>query len=415
MHCPVCFSDTCPVFLTHEVMARGRGRGRGGAQGGRGAAQTERGVPQAGTARSQAGEATEHEHDKCRCGMCESTVNDSAIGCDRCNAWFCPSEMCTGLPDMAIALISSLRDDNSVLFVCTGCRVNPGSGAWSETPSTRSKRGGKEKDNENETTSLKQLYMTVKALTSELAKLSAKLDAATKQRSTSFAQANGIPTSQSIQERQSPALSSHDFPVLPPPAPGGDRVSTNMSYRKAIREEVLEVREREKRRSSVVIKGLSARTPETLATEFAEMTSVMMGCRVSLTDIVKIKDHPELCRGKIMDSEQRALVLDKAKTLKGSQYDHVYIRRDLTFNQRQELKARRELPASRVFRASAPQPKAAENKGESDTTQEQASSRVAAKSQLTEHDSDPEPSASSNSPEVTDQRTSEGQSGSGKN
>ena len=397
-------------------MAGGRGRGRGGAQAqaGRGAARTGRGASQAGATRAQAGESSEHEHDVCHCGMCEAAVNDSAIGCDRCNAWFCPSEMCTGLPDTAIALVSSLREDNCVLFVCTGCRVNPGSGAWSEAPSTRSKKGGKEKDNENETTSLKQLYMTVKALTSELAKLSAKLDAATTQGSMSFAQAAAVPTSQRTQERQPPAPSLQNFPVLPPPAPGGDRVSTSTSYRKVIREEVLEVREREKRRFSVVVKGLSAKTPDTIATEFAEITSVMMGCRVSLTDIVKIKDHPELCRGKIMDNEQRALVLDKAKTLKGSQYDHVYIRRDLTFNQRQELKARREQPTSRVFRASVPQPQAAGNKGRSVGTQEQTSSRNVAKNQTAERASEPEPSASSNSSaKVTEQSTSEGQSGSG--
>ena len=113
-----------------------------------------------------------------------------------------------------------------------------------------------------------------------------------------------------------------------------------------------------------------------------------------------------------MDSEQRALVLDKAKTLKGSQYDHVYIRRDLTFNQRQELKARREQPASRVFRASVPQPQAAVNKARSDSTQEQVSSRDAAKSQPAERASEHEPSAISNSSDVTDQGTSEGQSGS---
>lgn len=390
-------------------MGRERGRGRGAAQAGRGAAQTGRGAALGGAART--GDASKHEHDVCHCGMCEAAVNDSAIGCDRCNAWFCPSEICTGLPETAIALISSLREDNCVLFVCTGCRVNPGSGAWAEAPSTRSKKGSKEKDNENETTGLKQLYMTVKALTSEMAKLSAKLDEVTTKGSMSFAQATATPTSQMLPETQRLAPSPQDFPVLPPPA-GGARVSADMSYRKAIREEVLEVREREKRRFSVVIKGLSARTPDTIATEFGEITSVMMGCRVSLTDIVRIKDHPELCRGKIMDSEQRSLVLDKAKTLKGSQYDHVYIRRDLTFNQRQELKARREQPASRVFTASARQRQAAVNQGRSVVTQEQASSRDAAQSQPVEHSNELESSEMSNSSEVPDQGTSAGQSGS---
>ena len=80
-----------------------------------------------------------------------------------------------------------------MFFVCTGCHVNPGSGAWAEAPSTRSKKGSKEKDNENETTGLKQLYMTVKALTSEMAKLPAKLGEVTTKGSMSFAQATATP------------------------------------------------------------------------------------------------------------------------------------------------------------------------------------------------------------------------------
>ena len=72
-------------------MGRERGRGRGAAQAGRGAAQTGRGAALGGAART--GDASKHEHDVCHCGMCEATVNDSAIGCDRCNAWFCPSEI----------------------------------------------------------------------------------------------------------------------------------------------------------------------------------------------------------------------------------------------------------------------------------------------------------------------------------
>ena len=113
------------------------------------------------------------------CGMCERAVGDSAIGCDRCSDWFCPSETCTGLPENAIALISSLREENSVLFVCTGCRVNPGPGTWTEAPA-RKQRGG-----ENEC--VKQLYMTVKGLTVEMANLSAKLDSAISHRSLGYA------------------------------------------------------------------------------------------------------------------------------------------------------------------------------------------------------------------------------------
>ena len=142
-------------------MARGRGRGgrggrgRGGASAGdgRGIADTAQGtdctqavadeVAQGEGAvpadNSSAGEAAK-DAGVSVCGMCEREVGNSAIGCDRCSDLFCPSEMCTGLPENAIALISSLRDENSVLFVCTGCRVNPGPGTWTEAPTRKKGR-----------------------------------------------------------------------------------------------------------------------------------------------------------------------------------------------------------------------------------------------------------------------------------
>ena len=103
-----------------------------------------------------------------------------------------------------------------------------------------------------------------------------------------------------------------------------------------------------------MIRGLSSNTPAGAATEFGDLTLTMMGTRVTLTDIVKIPNNPELWRGKILDGEQRRFVLDRAKHLRGSQYDHIYIRRDLTYAQRMELKQRRE-SQGRAFTRAAPQ------------------------------------------------------------
>ena len=73
-------------------------------------------------------------------GMCERAVSVSAIGCDRCRDWFCPSEMCTGMSENATALILSLWEENLVLFVCTVCHVNPGPGTWTEAPACKKGR-----------------------------------------------------------------------------------------------------------------------------------------------------------------------------------------------------------------------------------------------------------------------------------
>ena len=100
--------------------------------------------------------------------------------------------------------------------------------------------------------------------------------------------------------------------------------------------------EREKRKDSVVIRGLQGTTPTQLSAEFRELTLKMMGTQVDLTDIVLIPGHTGLCRGKILDSANRNLVLDRAKTLRDTEYGSVYIRKDLTYNQRSALKERRE-------------------------------------------------------------------------
>ena len=90
------------------------------------------------------------------------------------------------------------------------------------------------------------------------------------------------------------------------------------------------------------MRGLTSSSAGDAKAEFEDITLMMIGSRVTLTDIVRIPNHPELCRGKVLDEGKRRLVLEKAKTLKGSRYDGVYIRRDLTYVQRQELKLRRE-------------------------------------------------------------------------
>ena len=65
---------------------------------------------------------------------------------------------------------------------------------------------------------------------------------------------------------------------------------------------------------------------------------------MTLEDVVRIPSETDLYRGKIKDDSTRKLILDKAKNLKGStQFGSVFIRRDLTYNQRMELRARRAL------------------------------------------------------------------------
>ena len=125
-------------------------------------------------------------------------------------------------------------------------------------------------------------------------------------------------------------------------------------YRSVVRQEIRELREREKRRFSLVIRGLMSNTQAGVIAEFGEVTSTMMGTRVTLTEVVKIPNNAGLWRANVLNLEHRELVLEKAKNLKGTQYDHIFIRKDLTYSQRMELKQRRESQgaSTRVFRSS---------------------------------------------------------------
>lgn len=104
--------------------------------------------------------------------------------------------------------------------------------------------------------------------------------------------------------------------------------------------------ERDKRRDSIIIRGLKATTPRGVVAEFAEITQRKMGTRVEVSDVVIIPGHTGICRAKIYSSAERKLVLEQAKGLKNTEYKHVYVRRDLTYAQRGELKLRREAEAA---------------------------------------------------------------------
>ena len=111
-------------------------------------------------------------------------------------------------------------------------------------------------------------------------------------------------------------------------------------HRRQIREEVREVQEQAKRRQSVVIRGLNASSPSNAVMLFSGLSENMFGVKVELSDVVAIPNHNDLLRAKILNEEHRKLVLTRAKSLRDTEYGHIFIRRDLTYKQRLELKSR---------------------------------------------------------------------------
>ena len=111
-------------------------------------------------------------------------------------------------------------------------------------------------------------------------------------------------------------------------------------YRTMVREELLELEERKKRRSSVVIRGLGAGSVNEASAKFAEITEALIGEKVVLAETCRIPSNGDLYRGNIHNQRQRQLILESAKNLKDSPFPHVYIKKDLTYMQRMQLQAR---------------------------------------------------------------------------
>lgn len=105
--------------------------------------------------------------------------------------------------------------------------------------------------------------------------------------------------------------------------------------------------ERDKRKHSIIIKGLGASTPRDMALKFRRLTSEVMDKPVEVTEVTAIPNHPQIFRAKILDEDNRNLVLEKAKSLKDTRdYKGVYISRDLTYAQRTALFNRRKAKVS---------------------------------------------------------------------
>ena len=238
------------------------------------------------------------------CITCSKDSGDSWIGCDTCGRWVHSTEMCSGLPQKVIdALIE--HDGRGIDFVCTKCRVRR------ESSSTGNPQPLMIELMDQLFQQLKGLCSTVQGLVDQVKTLSTKPPPA---------------------------------PAPPAPAPNPPPVPNppQDDYKVAIRQEIKEMNEIAKRRNSVIIKGLVADTPRDLSQKFSRLSQEVMGTPVTLTDVTRIPNHNNIFRAKILNDDVRKQVLDKSKILKGTEYNNVYISRDLTYSQRSLMFARRQ-------------------------------------------------------------------------
>lgn len=248
------------------------------------------------------------------CGSCSKDVGDDSFGCDKCESWVHATEMCSGLPQYMIDSISKYGGAG-IQFICIACRLTHTSGRANSPSSSK----------ETHMTELVgQLFQQVKGMCTVIKNLTDKVEA--------------------LSNTPKPPDPGAPSPPQRPSEPGSQHGSNTQpaGYRDVIREELRELREREKRQKSVILKGLKAQSPTELSNQFLNLTQECMGLSVVLSDITPIRGSTELFRAKILNDDHRKAVLEKARTLKDTRFGNVFISRDLTYAQRSELYARRQ-------------------------------------------------------------------------
>ena len=328
----------------------GRG-GRGGGRGGHGAgapspaaemssvAPDAAASPSAVTAASAAGtrrgrSAKAKVPDEQLCGTCGKDVEGSSIGCDGCQAWVHCTEMCCGLSCDMIQAIEKY-EGAGIMYICTKCRLDFSLTAWHGGPHA----------NSTET----QLVEPVKHLSQQLHGMSSVVQQLKAEIGLLRAGPPPDPSWPSLSASNPPVPDAAATPGAaqrevprPPANPDVPPASASSEYRKVVREELRELQEQQKRRSSLVIRGLGARSADAAVQAFEQVTDFLIHQKVSLTDVVRIPSETDLYRGKVCDDDVRKLILDRAKQLKDSdRFGSVFIRRDLTYKQRSELRAKR--------------------------------------------------------------------------
>ena len=237
------------------------------------------------------------------CGMCNSSTADDAIGCDLCPRWFCPTTMCTGLKLETINLIAS-DADNGIFYKCSICRCsNP-----PRSDNNVDSRGAAVSNSPCESGTVGQLFEMIRSLTILVTNLANQMSTVT-----SNSNANQF-------------SSGNTSPV----------VNENLYA------ELWEFEERKKRRESLIIRGSGAQSNAQLSGIFEDISSELVGTRVTPDEIHCINSENSLYRVKLVNSRVRMNILENSRNLRGSmRFGQVYINRDLTYKQRQELRNRR--------------------------------------------------------------------------
>ena len=217
------------------------------------------------------------------CGMCTVLTDSNSIGCDQCPKWFHATPICTCLDPEVIDTIIRFGG-TGIAFKCTDCRI--AEVCQGAAPAL----------------ALIQMNRTIKSLCTTINEL--KVD-------TSSNPTQGLAPMQSATQ-----------------------------LRTFIREETHEIAEREKRKLSLIIRGIGGNDEQFLNT-FRNLAAHLIGNgSFTITSYQRLSET--MTRVSFDSPLVRTALISAASTLRNSTLSHVYIQKDLTMTQRKEQYERRQ-------------------------------------------------------------------------
>ena len=222
------------------------------------------------------------------CGFCGLMVGDRKVKCSGCSSLFHGEPMCLGVKRSTVDVLLT-ETSGAILYRCCNCR-------FQEAPAGEG---------------LVQLSRIVGELVREVRSAGTKVQP------------------QSVR------------PLPSAPRTHGSNGGTGAG-RDEILSQIRELREREKRRSAIIFRGLGDVSVGVLSTKFGKMCEYLGVGRITLGNVRKV-GNGIIYRAVIEDDDKRRELLSKCHRLRSStEFSRVYINRDLTHQQRQDLREKRQ-------------------------------------------------------------------------
>ena len=262
-----------------------------------------------------------------KCGFCIASLVGTRVHCFTCNQAFHPSQGCLGI---SVEAINVLIDGNNgaTPYRCCECRSKPTS------------NGGDHQGGDSE--GYLQLVKLMQSMKRELDELKSKsvgdrvrqarVDGAVNNNNQTVGN-EAWHTSQYSRVRNGAGHANRNDPQTPHDSGtiGRDEVLSHLK----------ELREREKRVESIILRGFEVDTVEGIKQKFSEVCNALQIPPVTLVGLDRV-GVTNIYRARITDKEKRKEILTKSVDLRHSRnFKHVYINKDLTYIQRQEVISRR--------------------------------------------------------------------------